>query len=54
LTVADFLIGHGISSGRIMSKGYGESKPIADNATDEGRQMNRRVEIIVAQPETGN
>jgi outer membrane protein OmpA-like peptidoglycan-associated protein len=31
----------------IMAKGYGESKPIADNKTEKGRFENRRVEILV-------
>ena len=34
----------GIKGARINAKGYGESRPIADNATDAGRQINRRVE----------
>lgn len=38
----------GASSERILAKGEGEDKPAASNATAEGRQMNRRVEITVA------
>ncbi len=45
--VGDILISEGISASRITTKGYGESHPIADNATKAGRQKNRRVEIIV-------
>jgi outer membrane protein OmpA-like peptidoglycan-associated protein len=37
----------GIESGRLVHKGYGPDKPIADNKTDEGRAKNRRVQFIV-------
>ncbi|MDX8391837.1 MAG: OmpA family protein [Mariprofundaceae bacterium] len=46
-TVRDYLEMHGITADRVQSKGYGESKPIADNATAEGRAKNRRVELTV-------
>jgi flagellar motor protein MotB len=32
---------------RLATRGFGESKPVADNATAEGRQRNRRVEVII-------
>ena len=44
--VRDYLIDKGIASGRLSARGYGESQPIASNATDEGRFQNRRVELI--------
>jgi len=44
-SVMTFLITNGIASKRLASKGFGESKPIASNATSEGRAQNRRVEI---------
>lgn len=40
------LLDAGVSSARITTEGFGESKPVADNNTREGRQQNRRVEII--------
>ncbi|MCB1801619.1 MAG: OmpA family protein [Gammaproteobacteria bacterium] len=43
---ADYLAGKGVSSGNMTVKGMGESSPVADNGTREGRAMNRRVEII--------
>lgn len=42
------LIGRGISGDRIVTRGYGERFPIADNATSANRQLNRRVEIILS------
>ncbi len=45
-TVRNYLIGKGIAADRLTAKGYGESQPVADNATKEGRFKNRRVELI--------
>ena len=45
--VKDYLISKGISSERLSSEGYGILKPIADNNTAAGRELNRRVEIIL-------
>lgn len=46
-SVTQYLISKGISSGRVTPKGYGESVPVATNDTDEGRQLNRRVEFKI-------
>ncbi|WP_160493110.1 OmpA family protein [Pseudomonas sp. L-22-4S-12] len=50
--VRDVLVNqYGVESGRVSSVGHGESQPVADNNTDEGRAINRRVEAAVeAQP----
>src|SRR5690606_24447820 len=46
--VRDVLVNqHGLDSSRIEAVGYGESRPVADNATEEGRAINRRVEAEV-------
>lgn len=37
---------YGIDEGRLESAGYGESQPVADNLTPEGKQQNRRVELV--------
>ena len=48
--VRDHLVSRGIDSARVRVEGKGESQPIADNDTAEGRQKNRRVEIEVVPP----
>jgi OmpA-OmpF porin, OOP family len=46
-SVASFLTENKVSTKRLRSKGWGESKPIATNETDEGRHFNRRVEFQI-------
>lgn len=46
-SVMAYLTAHGIAADRLTSKGYGETRPVADNATAEGRARNRRVELTV-------
>jgi OOP family OmpA-OmpF porin len=43
--VKTYLVNTGVSGSNLDVKGYGESKPITSNATEEGRALNRRVEI---------
>jgi len=45
--VKDYLVGEGVDAGIINASGAGESNPVADNNTDEGRAMNRRVDVHV-------
>lgn len=47
VTVRQYLVGKGIDAGRLTSAGYGESRPVADNETDAGRELNRRVELKI-------
>jgi OmpA-OmpF porin, OOP family len=46
-SVATWLIKHGVDKSRLTSKGFGLTKPIDSNTTDEGRQNNRRVEFHI-------
>jgi OOP family OmpA-OmpF porin len=45
--VKQALIGeHGANPGQLTTKGYGDTKPVGDNGTAEGRANNRRVELV--------
>ncbi|MCC9167465.1 OmpA family protein [Pontibacter harenae] len=46
-SVVEYLAQNGINSQRLRSKGYGESKPVAPNTTEENRSQNRRIEMRV-------
>ena len=46
-TVRDYLVSRGIAGDRVTAAGFGLTRPIADNASAEGRANNRRVEIVV-------
>jgi outer membrane protein OmpA-like peptidoglycan-associated protein len=46
-TVYNYLISNKIPAQRLSYKGYGETKPIAENSTEEGRQTNRRTEFKI-------
>ena len=45
--VVDYLTQHGVGGGRLRARGFGESRPVASNETDDGRAQNRRVELNV-------
>jgi outer membrane protein OmpA-like peptidoglycan-associated protein len=45
--VRNALVGMGVNASRLTVIGYGESRPIASNATESGRQQNRRVEVRI-------
>ena len=46
--VRDYLVRQGVEPGSLTAKGYGSSKPVADNSTEDGRFKNRRIEFTVA------
>jgi len=48
-SVVNYLRERGVDASRITAAGYGEERPVADNATAEGRKKNRRVEIRLVQ-----
>lgn len=45
--VRKYLVGRGVAGRRMVSQGYGETRPISDNRTAEGRAANRRVEFVI-------
>lgn len=45
--VRQYMVGKKVSPGRLTAVGYGEEEPVADNGTDEGKALNRRVEMRV-------
>ena len=46
-SVLAYLTGRGVTADRLTSQGYGEASPVSDNNTEEGRELNRRVELKV-------
>jgi outer membrane protein OmpA-like peptidoglycan-associated protein len=46
--VGEYLISQGVTSDRVSTRGYGASYPVASNDTRDGRQQNRRVELVVS------
>ncbi len=47
-SVRDYLVAQGLSGDNITAQGFGKSDPVADNHTAAGRQMNRRVQLVVS------
>jgi outer membrane protein OmpA-like peptidoglycan-associated protein len=54
VSVRDFLAEQGVSPGSITARGFGKMQPVATNDTAEGRQRNRRVELVVNGDAIGN
>jgi outer membrane protein OmpA-like peptidoglycan-associated protein len=48
-SVYEFLLANGIPATRMVSKGFGDTKPVADNNTDSGRAQNRRTEFMITE-----
>jgi outer membrane protein OmpA-like peptidoglycan-associated protein len=48
LAVSDFLVSQGVTANNVITHGYGPSNPVASNTTVAGRQLNRRVELVVS------
>lgn len=46
-SVMDWLVARGVAAGRLTARGYGDTRPEADNATEAGRARNRRVEFVI-------
>ena len=50
MAVKNELLAQNLNAARIQTIGFGEAKPVADNNTESGRQLNRRVEIVIIPP----
>lgn len=50
-SIKSWIVKHGINENRITAKGYGKENPVADNDTEEGRKLNRRVEFKIVKSE---
>lgn len=50
-SIKTWIVKHGINENRITAKGYGKENPVADNDTEEGRKLNRRVEFKIVKSE---
>lgn len=48
--VRDYLVRNGVSPDQVTATGYGKEYPVATNSTEAGRQQNRRVDIVIANP----
>jgi outer membrane protein OmpA-like peptidoglycan-associated protein len=46
--VRDYLVQQGLDAGSVTAQGFGPANPVASNDTTQGRQQNRRVEIIIS------
>lgn len=46
-SVAQLLVAAGASPSQVRAQGFGEARPLFDNTTDENKQANRRVEIVI-------
>jgi len=46
--VRDYLVSQGVNLNSVAAQGFGKTNPVASNATSEGRQLNRRVEMVVS------
>ncbi|HYG86380.1 MAG TPA: OmpA family protein [Azospirillum sp.] len=52
MAVRDALVARGVSPDRIVSQGFGGTRPVADNTTEAGRLANRRVEVVISESGT--
>ena len=53
MTVQNALANQGVAANRMRALGFGESQPVADNSTESGRQLNRRVVVTIAPQQGG-